>query len=333
MQKMLYASLAAFAVVFASAGTAVAQTEILNVSYDLSREFYGEVNPAFQAWYKAKTGQNVVVKQSNGGSSKQARAVADGLKADVVTFNQETDIQLLVKEGLVRSDWKKRLPFGASPYRTLTVFVVRKGNPKNVKTWEDLNKPGLKLVAANPKTSGNGRYAFLGAAATAHEKFNGDFPKVKAYLKAFYANFPILPTGGRDLTTAFVDRKVGDVLITFEAEALLLTAEKPGAYEIVVPPKTVSPDFPVAVVDKYVDAAGTRAVAEAFAQYLFSDAGQELAAKYHYRVNVKKIADKYAAGFPTTEIIDPTTLFGTWAEINRRFFAENGWFDQLYVKP
>lgn len=330
MKKLFFATIVAASALVTSA---IAQTEILNVSYDLSREFYGEFNTAFQTYYKGKTGQDVVVKQSNGGSSKQARAVADGLKADVVTFNQETDIQLLVKEGLVKPDWKKRLPFGASPYRTLTVFVVRKGNPKGVKTWEDLSKPGVKLVAANPKTSGNGKYVFLGAAVTAYKKFNGDLPKVKGYLKTFYANFPILPTGGRDLTTAFVERKVGDVLITFEAEALLLLAEKPGKYEIVVPPQTVSPDFPVAVVDKYADANGTLPVAEAFAQYLFSDAGQELAAKYHYRVNVKKIADKYAAQFPSTEIVDPTTLFGSWAEINRRFFAEDGWFDQLYVKP
>jgi sulfate transport system substrate-binding protein len=330
MKTSLFA--AALAALVSVAPSAHGQTEILNASYDLSREFYGEFNPAFEAHYKKTAGQDVKVKQSNGGSSKQARAIADGLKADVATFNQETDIQLLVESGLVTAEWKKKLPFNASPYRTLTIFVVRKGNPKKIKGWDDLAKPGVQLVAANPKTSGNGRYVFIGAAAHAQRKFKGDEAKVKGFLKTFYGNFPILPTGGRDLTTAFVERKVGDALLTFEAEALLLVAEFPGQYEIVVPAYTVSPDFPVAVVDKVVDAKGTRAAAEAFAQYLFSDAGQELAAKYHYRVSAKKVADKYKAKFPKTEVADINGLFGSWADLNKKFFGEDGWFDQLYVK-
>ena len=329
MKRTLLATLAAAALL---ASAVSAQTEILNASYDLSREFYGEFNPAFATYYKGKSGQEVQVKQSNGGSSKQARAVLDGLKADVVTFNQETDIQLLVEGGLVNKEWKKSLPHNASPYRTLTVFVVRKGNPKKLKTWDDLAKPGIQLVAANPKTSGNGRYVFIGAAGSAHKKFKGDEAKIKAFLKTFYGNFPILPTGGRDLTTAFVERKVGDALLTFEAEALLLTAEFPGEYEVVVPPLTVSPDFPVAVVDKVVDAKGTRAAAKAYAEYLFSDVGQELAAKYHYRVTNKKIGDKYKAKFPKTEIVDVNAVFGSWTDLNKKFFGEDGWFDQLYVK-
>jgi sulfate transport system substrate-binding protein len=329
MKNALLGTLAAAALL---ASAAAAQTEILNASYDLSREFYGEYNPVFEAYYKAKTGTAVKVKQSNGGSSKQARAVLDGLKADVATFNQETDIQLLVDGGVVNKNWKARLPHSASPYRTLTVFVVRKGNPKKLKSWEDLAKKGVQLVAANPKTSGNGRYVFLGAAATAHKKFKGDEGKIKSFLKVFYGNFPILPTGGRDLTTAFVERKVGDALLTFEAEALLLTAEFPGQYEVVVPKLTVSPDFPVAVVDKVVDAKGTRTAAEAYADYLFSDVGQELAAKYNYRVTSKKIADKHKARFPKTEIADVNALFGSWSELNKKFFGEDGWFDQLYVK-
>lgn len=315
-----------------SAVSATAQTEILNASYDLSREFYGEFNPLFEAHYKKTSGQTVKIKQSNGGSSKQARAIADGLKADVATFNQETDIQLLVDAGLVNAEWKKKLPHGASPYRTLTVYVVRKGNPKKIKSWDDLAKPGVQLVAANPKTSGNGRYVFLGAAAHAQRQFKGDEAKVKAFLKTFYGNFPILPTGGRDLTTAFVERRVGDALLTFEAEAQLLLAEFPGQYEIVVPPFTVSPDFPVAVVDKVVDGKGTRAVAEAYVQFLFSDAGQELAAKYNYRVVSKKVADKHKAKFPKTEVADINGLFGSWGELNKKFFGEDGWFDQLYSR-
>lgn len=309
-----------------------AQSEILNASYDLAREFYGAFNPAFEAHYKKTTGKDVKVKQSNAGSTKQARSVADGLKADVATFNQDTDIQLLVDAGLVNPGWKKELPNNASPYRTLTVIIVRKGNPKNLKTWGDLAKPGVRLVAANPKTSGNGRYVFLGAAAYAHRKFDGDEAKMKDFLKTFYRNFPILPTGGRDLTTAFVERRVGDALLTFESEALLLTAEYPGQYEVVVPPYTVSPDFPVAVVDGVTDSKGTRAVAEAFAEYLFSDFGQELAAKHHYRVSSKKIAEKYKDKFPETEIVDINGLFGPWSELNKELFGEDGWFDQLYVK-
>jgi sulfate transport system substrate-binding protein len=323
--------LAATAAAFFSVAGAYGQTEILNASYDLSREFYGQLNPAFEAHAKS-IGLDVKVKQSNGGSSKQARAVADGLKADVVTFNQDTDIQLLVDAGLISPDWKKKLPFNASPYRTLTIFIVRKGNPKKIKNWDDLAKPGVQLVAANPKTSGNGRYVFIGAAAHAHKKFKGDEAKVKDFLKTFYGNFPILPTGGRDLTTAFVERGVGDALLTFEAEALLLLSEFPGKYEIVVPPQTVSPDFPVAVVDKVVDAKGSRAAAEAFVNYLFSDAGQELAAKYHYRVNSAKIAAKNKDKFPKTEVVDINALYGTWPEINKKFFGEDGWFDQLYSK-
>lgn len=315
-----------------AAVSATAQTEILNASYDLSREFYGEFNPLFEAHYKKTTGQDVKVKQSNGGSSKQARAIADGLKADVATFNQETDIQLLVNAGLVDAGWKQKLPHGASPYRTLTVYVVRKGNPKKIRDWGDLAKPGVQLVAANPKTSGNGRYVFLGAAAHAHRAFKGDEAKIKEFLKAFYGNFPILPTGGRDLTTAFVERRVGDALLTFEAEALLLLGEFPGQYEIVVPPYTVSPDFPVAVVDKFADAKGTRAVAEAYAKFLFSEAGQELAAKYNYRVVDKKIAEKHKARFPKTEVADINGLFGEWSDLNKRFFGEDGWFDQLYSR-
>jgi sulfate transport system substrate-binding protein len=322
----------AVAALVSLAPSARAQTEILNASYDLSREFYGEFNPAFEAHYKKTAQKDVKVRQSNGGSSKQARAVADGLKADVVTFNQETDIQLLVDQGLVSADWKKKLPNNASPYRTLTIVVVRKGNPKKIKGWDDLAKPGVGLVAANPKTSGNGRYVFLGAAAHAHKKFKGDEAKVKGFLKTFYGNFPILPTGGRDLTTAFVERGVGDALLTFEAEALLLLAEFPGKYEIVVPPSTVSPDFPVAVVDKVVDGKGTRGAAEAFVKYLFSDAGQELAAKYHYRVTSKKIAARNKDKFPRTQVVDVNALYGPWSEINKKFFGEDGWFDQIYVK-
>lgn len=314
------------------AGAAFAQTEILNASYDLSREFYGEYNALFEAHYKQSTGKTVKVKQSNAGTSKQARAIADGLKADVVTFNQETDIQLLVNEGLVNAEWKGKFPHDASPYRTLTVIIVRKGNPKKIKGWDDLVKPGVGIVAANPKTSGNGRYVFLGAAAHAHRKFKGDEAKTKEFLKAFYNNFPILPSGGRDLTTAFAERRVGDALLTFEAEAFLLAAEFPGQYEIVVPAYTVSPDFPVAVVDKVVDAKGTRDAAKAFLDYLFSDVGQELAAKYHYRVASPKIAEKYKAKFPKTEIVDINGTFGPWSDLNKKFFGEDGWFDQLYTK-
>ena len=316
----------------ALASLPLSAAEILNASYNLSREFYGEFNPAFAAHYKQATGSDVAVKLSNGGSSKQARAVLDGLKADVVTFNQTTDIQLLVDGGLVGKDWRKRLPGNASPYHTLTVFIVRKGNPKDIKNWDDLAKPGIQNVATNPKTSGNGRYTFLGAAAFAKKKFAGDEKKVEDFLKAFYGNFPVLPTGGRDASTAFGERGVGDVLITFEAEARLLAAEKPDLYEVVVPPITVAPDFPVAVVDSVAKARGTEKEARAYAEYLWSDFGQELAAKYHYRVSSPKVAAKFAAGFPKAETVDIGTVFGTWADVQKRYFAEDGLFNRLVAK-
>ncbi len=311
---------------------AAAAPEILNASYDLSREFYGEFNPAFAAHYRKTSGSDVVVKLSNGGSSKQARAVLDGLKADVVTFNQATDVQLLVDGGLVGKDWRAKLPNNATPYYTLTVFIVRKGNPKGIRNWDDLAKPGIQNVATNPKTSGNGRYTFLGAAAFAKRKFAGDEKQVEEFLRAFYGNFPVLPTGGRDASTAFGERGVGDVLITFEAEARLLAAEKPDQYEVVVPPVTVAPDFPVAVVDSVAKARGTEKAARAYAEYLWSDVGQELAAKYHYRVSSPKVAARLSAGFPKAEIVDIGTVFGTWADVQKRYFAEDGLFDRLVAK-
>lgn len=333
MKKFLrLAALATFASL-PMAASAQGADSLLNVSYDVSRGFYQAYNPAFVAHHEKQTGKKVTINQSHGGSGRQARAVIEGLEADVVTMNSPLDIDIIARDStLVAKDWANTFPHRSAPSWSTTLFVVRKGNPKKIRDWGDLAKPGVQLVAANPKTSGNGRYVFLGAAAHAHRAFKGDEAKIKEFLKAFYNNFPILPTGGRDLTTAFVERRVGDALLTFEAEALLLLGEFPGQYEIVVPPYTVSPDFPVAVVDKFADAKGTRAVAEAYAKFLFSEAGQELAAKYNYRVVDKKIAEKHKARFPKTEVADINGLFGEWSDLNKRFFGEDGWFDQLYSR-
>jgi sulfate/thiosulfate transport system substrate-binding protein len=303
--------------------------ELLNASYDVARELFAEVNPAFIAEWKKKTGQTVQIRQSHGGSSKQARAVAEGLRADVVTFNQATDIDFLRKTGLVAADWHKRLPDQASPYFSLPVFLVRGGNPKKIKDWNDLVKPGVQVVFPNPKTSGNGRYSYLSAYAYALEKNNRDENKAKAFVQQLLANVPVFDTGGRGATTTFIERQIGDVLITFESEVKAIKKEyAKNPVDVVTPSVSVRADFPVAVVDKVVDRHGTRKVATAYLQFLYSAAGQEILAKKFYRVHNAGIAGRYQSQFPNVRLVSIQERFGGWDKVMATHFGDGGVLDQ-----
>ncbi|HEV7714736.1 MAG TPA: sulfate ABC transporter substrate-binding protein [Steroidobacteraceae bacterium] len=303
--------------------------EILNASYDVSREVFTRINPAFQAQWKAKTGVALEIRQSHGGSTKQARAVAEGLKADVVTFNQVSDIDLLVKTGLVAAGWQKRLPNNASPYYSLPVFLVRAGNPKHIKDWDDLAKPGIQAIFPNPKTSGNGRYTYLGAYAYALGKNGGDVAKANAFVTAFLANVPVFDTGGRGATTTFVERQIGDVLVTFESEVISIRREyAKSELQVVMPSVSVRADFPVSVVDKVVDRRGTRAVATAYLQFLYSDEGQDILAQNFNRVRNDKVAQRYKAQFPEVRLVSIEDTFGGWDKVMKTHFADGGILDQ-----
>lgn len=310
-----------------------AATEILNASYDVARELFAEINPAFKKYWQEKTGEQVEIKQSHAGTSKQARAIMEGLPADVVTFNQYTDIDALENAGLVAKGWKERLPHASSPYYSAPAFLVRKGNPKNIKDWGDLARPDVKVVFPNPKTSGNARYSYLGAWAWAHKQFGGDEAKIREFMNKFLANVPVFDTGGRGATTTFVERKIGDVLLTFEAETHNIRREYGDeAYEVVVPSVTVIADFPVSVVDKVVDRRGTRKVAEEYLKFLYSEQGQEILAQRYYRVRSESVAKKYADQFPATELVQIEKLLGDWEQIQKVHFASGGLFDQAMEK-
>jgi sulfate transport system substrate-binding protein len=307
--------------------------EILNASYDVSRELFDEINPAFQADWKAKTGEDVQVRQSHGGSSKQARSVAEGLPADVVTFNQETDIDLLHKSGLVGQDWRQRLPNRASPYYSLPMFLVRRGNPKKIKDWKDLAQPGVQVVFPNPKTSGNGRYTYLAAYAYALDANQGDQGKAKDFVTRLLANVPVFDTGGRGATTTFVERDIGDVLVTFEAEVTAIRKEYgKSQLESIIPSISLRADFPVAVVDKVVDRKGTRKVATAYLEYLYSDAGQDIIARKYNRVHSTAIAAKYQAQFPPVKLVTIQEVFGGWDAVTKTHLADGGILDQALAK-
>jgi len=311
---------------------AAAAEKLLNASYDVSREFYKALNPEFAAAWKAETGNAVEIQQTHNGSSKQARAVIDGLEADVVTLNQVNDIAELVKAGLVSADWQKQFPYDASAYTSVTAFIVRKGNPKNIKDWSDLIRDDVKIALVNPKTGGNGRYTFLAAYGWALDKFGGDATKANEFVKKLYANVPVLDTGGRAATTTFAQRGIGDVLVTFEAEVFLVRQEFGAAdFEVIVPSRTILADFPFAVVNKVVDKRGTRALAEAYLRYIVSEPGQKIAAKNYYRPNSPAVAAEYASQFPQVTLIDVQKEFGGWAAAQERFFKDGGVFDQIYT--
>lgn len=329
---MLIKKLFQAAIVVALAGNVqAAQVDLLNVSYDPTREFYQEFNTAFAKHWKEKTGDDVRVRQSHGGSGKQARSVIDGLNADVVTLALAYDIDAVAARGLLAKDWQKRLQHNSAPYSSTIVFLVRKGNPKGIKDWNDLIKPGVSVITPNPKTSGGARWNHLAAWGYALKQPGGNAASAKAFIGKLFKNVPVLDSGARGATTTFVERGIGDVLLAWENEAVLAIKELgPDKFEIVAPSLSILAEPPVAVVDKNVDKRKTRKVAEAYLGYLYSDAGQEIAARNYYRPTSAAIAKKYAAQFPKVELFTIQDVFGGWAKAQKDHFADGGIFDQIY---
>lgn len=319
-----------FAVLIAATGLASAQTTLLNVSYDVMRDFYKDLNPAFQKQWKAKSGQDVTIQMSHGGSSRQARAVVDGLEADVITMNQHNDIDLLAKRGgLVPADWAKRLPNNSAPFTSATVFIVRKGNPKGIKDWPDLVKDGTQVIIPNPKTSGNGRYTYLNAWAFSLKQPGGTAQKAEEFVTRLFRNVPVLDTGGRGATSTFIQRNIADVLVTFENEAELIAREfGRGGFEVVYPSLTFLVEPPVSVVDKVVDRRGTRAAAQAYLEFLYSPEGQEIAAQNFLRPRDAQVAKKHANNFPALKTVG-IDEFGGWQQAQKTHFDDGGIFDRV----
>lgn len=309
----------------------VAQTSLLNVSYDVTRELYKQVNPAFAAHWKARGGSEVVVNQSHGGSTKQAQSVAAGLAADVVTMNQAPDIDALVKAQRLVPTWRQAFPHDATPYTTTTVFIVRHGNPKKIRDWSDLVRSDVKVVVPNPKTSGNGRYTYLAAWGFALRQ--GDEAAARQFVKRLFVNVPVLDGGGRGATTTFAQRGIGDVLVTFENEAGLLEKEfGAGRFQVVYPSVSIEAAAPVAVVDKVVDRRGTRALAKAYLDFLFSPAGQDIIAQQGFRPRDKSVFARYRERFPVIDTVSVEKDLGGWAAVQARHFADGALFDQIIVR-
>ena len=308
--------------------------QLLNVSYDPTREFYAEYNEAFSKHWNAKTGDSVRVTQSHGGSGKQARSVIDGLRADVVTLALSYDIDAIAKKpALLAPEWQKRLPDNSSPYTSLIVFLVRKGNPKGIRDWSDLVRPGVGVVTANPKTGGGARWNYLAAYGYALKQFGGDEAKAVDFVKKLYANVPVLDSGARGSTVTFIERGVGDVLITWENEALLAQRESATAgLERVIPSMSILAEPPVTWVDGVVQRKGTAEVAQAYVQHLYSDEGQRLAAKHFYRPRNAKIAAEFSEQFPKVELFTIEAVFGGWTKAQKQHFAEGGTFDVITRK-
>jgi sulfate transport system substrate-binding protein len=307
--------------------------EMLNVSYDVSRELYVQIDAAFVADWKAKTGQTIEIKQSHNGSTAQARSIIEGLDADVVTFNQTTDVQTLHDKGnLIPANWQARLPNNSSPYYSLPAFLVRGGNPKNIKDWNDLVRPDVKLVFPNPKTSGNARYTYLAAYAYALEQSKGDQTAAKEFVRKLLANVVVFDTGGRGSTTTFVERNIGDVLITFETEVQSIRREyKDKSLDLVTPSMSLLAEFPVTIVDKVVDKRGSRPLAEAYLQFLYSPAGQEILAKNFNRVHEPKAVAAHKADFADVRLVTVEDVFGGWDQVTKTHFADGGILDQVFV--
>lgn len=307
-----------------------ADTKFLNASYDVTREFYQEYNTIFAKYWKDKTGKEVVFDQSNAGSSKQARAVLDGLPADVVTFNQDTDVDLVAENGLIPKEWKTLLPDQSSPYTSTIVFLVRKGNPKGIKDWSDLVKSGTSVIIPNPKTSGNGRYSYLGAWAYALKK-DGNAEAARAFVASLFKNVPVLETGGRAATNTFVQKAIGDVLLTFESEVLQISRVfSPDQYDVVYPSLSILAEPPVAVVAGVVDRNGNRELATEYLKYLWSPVGQDLVVKNFYRPRSAELLVKSAALFPSIKLVKVDDVFGGWKNAQAEHFADGGLFDQIY---
>jgi len=304
---------------------------LLNVSYDPTRELYQDYNPVFCRYWQGKTGEKVTVNQSHGGSGKQARSVIDGLEADVVTLALAYDIDAIAaRSALLPSDWQKRLPNNSSPYTSTILFLVRKGNPKGIKNWDDLVQPGLAVITPNPKTSGGARWNYLAAWGYALKKYNGDDNKARQFVTALYKNVPVLDTGARGATTTFAQRGIGDVLIAWENEAILSIKElgKDG-FELVTPSMSILAEPPVAVVDKVAKRRGTEAVAKAYLEYIYSPEGQEIVARNHYRPRLETVAQKHSADFPKLTLFTIDEVFGGWQKAQKTHFADGGVFDQI----
>lgn len=308
-----------------------AATSLLNVSYDVSREFYKDFNTSFAAHWKKTKGEDLTLNQSHGGSSKQARSVVDGLQADVITMNQAIDIDVLAERGgLVPANWASRLPNGSAPTTSVQVILVRKGNPKAIRDWSDLGKPGVSVIIPNPKVTGNGRATYLAAWGAAIQAGVGP-EAAKALLTRIFANVPVLDGGGRAATTTFAQRQMGDALVTFESEAPLIAREFGNNFEVIYPSRTLLAENPVSVVDKVVDKRGTRAVAEAYLQYLYSEAGQEIAAKHHLRPRNAKVMARYAQAFPKVNTFTVDQVFGSWARAQKDHFVDGAMYDQIML--
>lgn len=327
-----FTQLIASAALGLSALAAHAQVSLLNVSYDPTRELYVEFNQAFAKQWKAKTGQDVAIKQSHGGSGKQARSIIDGLDADVATLALAGDTDALSEVGkLIPKDWQKRLPHNSSPYTSTIILVVREGNPKGIKDWDDLIKPGVKVITPNPKTSGGARWNYLAAWEFAKRKFGSD-DKAKEFVKKLYENVPVLDTGARSSTITFAQRNQGDVLIAWENEAYLLEKEFSAKFDVVYPSLSILAEPAVSIVDKNVDKKGTRAVAQAYLEYLYTDEGQDIAGENFYRPISAKAQAKYAKQFPKLNLVTIDNAFGGWTKASKDHFADGASFDQIYTK-
>jgi sulfate transport system substrate-binding protein len=316
----------------AAGDQSTAPVTLLNVSYDPTRELYAEFDAAFGKHWREKTGQAVTVKQSHGGSGAQARSVIDGLEADVATLALAFDIDAIQQSGLVASGWQQRLAQNSSPYTSTIVFLVRKGNPKAIKDWSDLVKPGVAVITPNPKTSGGARWNYLAAWEYGKRQGDGDDEKAKAFVAALYKNVPVLDSGARGATTTFVQRRIGDVLLAWENEAFLAVKETKDEVEIVVPSLSILAEPPVTVIDRVVDKKGTRAVAEAYLQHLYSPEGQEIVARHYYRPRSAEVAATHAAAFAAVNLFTIDEAFGGWQSAQKVHFADGGTFDQIY-KP
>lgn len=332
LKKIIKSVVAALVLAQAASLAHAADITLLNVSYDPTRELYADYNKAFAKYWKEKTGDNVTVKASHGGSGKQGRSVIDGIDADVVTLALAYDIdEISEKAKLLPADWQKRLPHNSSPYTSTIVFLVRKGNPKGIKDWGDLIKPGVSVITPNPKTSGGARWNYLAAWAYAKQKGGSD-DAARDYIGKLFKNVPVLDSGARGATITFVERGIGDVLLAWENEALISLKEwGPDKFDIVVPSISILTEPPVAVVDKVADRRGTRKVAEEYLKYLYTEQGQEIIAKNYYRPIDPKIAAKYAAEFPKLNLVTIDKDFGGWQKAQKTHFADGGTFDQLYA--
>jgi sulfate/thiosulfate-binding protein len=326
-------ALLTFALAATAAGAAARDITLLNVSYDPTREFYQDVNKAFAAHWKARTGDTVVVKTSHGGSGKQARSVIDGLEADVVTLALAYDIdEIAARAKLLPADWQQRLKHNSAPCTSTIVFLVRKGNPKGIKDWDDLVKPGVAVITPNPKTSGGARWNYLAAWGFALQKYGSDL-KAQQFVAQLFGNVPVLDSGARGSTTSFVERGLGDVLIAWENEALLALKELgPDKFDIVAPSVSIRAEPPVALLDKVVDKKGTRAVAQAYLEFLYSPQAQDLAGSNYCRPVDAAAAAKYAKQFPQLKLFTVDQVFGGWAKAQKTHFADGGVFDQVYAK-